>query len=249
MSSSLELSTFSLLAFDCFGTLIDDETGVWTALQPLFAQLPGNYAPASSKDAAYAAFVAHEVKLITAEPTLPYDKVLTRVARDMATAENIIDSSAIDAAAESFGQSVGSWPAFSDTVDGLRRLSKHYKLVILSNVDNASFKSVLDGPLKGAPIDAVYTAQDIGSYKPDRRNFGYLLKRALEEFGVERDKVLMVAQGLESDHVPCKEMGIKSVYIARGKGEVGEELRRKVQFGARFESIGGLATAVERLML
>jgi FMN phosphatase YigB (HAD superfamily) len=89
---------------------------------------------------------------------------------------------------------VGKWPAFSESVDALKRLSKHFKLVVLSNVDQGSFKSSKAGPLQGFQFEKAITAQDVGAYKPDRRNFEFMLKKAKEEFGVEKHEVLQTAQ-------------------------------------------------------
>jgi FMN phosphatase YigB (HAD superfamily) len=63
-------------------------------------------------------------------------------------------------------------------VDALERLLKHYKLVVLSNVDQASFSRTNSGTLSGVTFDVILTAQDIGSYNPDLRNFEYMLEYA-----------------------------------------------------------------------
>ena len=73
-----------------------------------------------------------------------------------------------------FGASVGEWPEFADTVASLDYLRQHYKLAVLSNVDRLSFGATITR--LGVTFDAVYTAEDIGSYKPDPRNFGYLIE-------------------------------------------------------------------------
>ena len=65
--------------------------------------------------------------------------------------------------------------------------------------------------------DAVYTAQDIGSYKPDPRNFAYLILNIQNDFGVPKEEVLHVAQSLFHDHEPAKSVGLESVWIARGR--------------------------------
>nr|GFD60369.1 hypothetical protein [Tanacetum cinerariifolium] len=80
-------------------------------------------------------------------------------------------------------------PAFPDTVAALRRLQKTFKLVVLSNVDNESFQAGNAHGLEGFKFDAVYTAQDIGSYKPDLRNFEYMLSHVKEDFGIEKGQV------------------------------------------------------------
>ena len=76
--------------------------------------------------------------------------------------------------------------------------------MILSNIDNESIARTVSGPLAGADFDAVYTAQNIGSYKPDMKNFDYLLKGAEKELGVRKEEVLHTAQSLTHDCVPAK---------------------------------------------
>lgn len=144
---------------------------------------------------------------------------------------------------------MGKWPAFPDTIEALNRLKKHYKLVILSNVDQKSFHEVLEGPLKDVRFDAVYTAEEIGSYKPDLNNFHYLLDHVRAELGVEKGKVLHTAHGLKSDHVPALEMEMSSAWVARGDGDgKGGKLgavKGKVGFTWQFENMRDMADAVD----
>ena len=105
---------------------------------------------------------------------------------------------------QAFGSQIGTWTAFPDTVAALQILKKYYKLVILSNIDNESIARTVSGPLAGADFEAVYTAQNIGSYKPDLKNFEYLLKGAEKELGVKKEEVLHTAQSLTHDCVPAK---------------------------------------------
>lgn len=93
----------------------------------------------------------------------------------------------------------------------LKALKKYYKLVILSNIDNESIARTVSGPLRGVEFDAVYTAENIGSYKPDLKNFRYLVENAKKELGVEKGEILHTAQSLTHDCVPakvCSEEGV-----------------------------------------
>ena len=136
----------------------------------------------------------------------------------------------------------------------MQKLSKQYKLVVLSNVDKASFSRTLSGPLAGVKFDAIYTAEDIGSYKPDVKNFAYLVEHAEKDFGVRKDEILKVAQSLYHDHVPAKAFGLRpSVWIERRPG--GEEalmgsrledLNEQVDLAATFKSLGELVEVVEK---
>ena len=116
------------------------------------------------------------------------------------------------AEAAAFGASVGDWPAFPDSADALAYLKEHFQLVILSNVDRKSFAG--SNRRLGVEFDQILTAEEIGSYKPDLRNFEYLLAR-VGEAGVAKDELLHVAQSLFHDHVPANRMGIASAWIDR----------------------------------
>ena len=136
----------------------------------------------------------------------------------------------------------------------MHALGTHYKLVALSNIDRASIACTLGAALRGVRFDAVLTAEEIGSYKPDRRNFEYLLDYVAREWGVGRGEVLLVAQGVGSDHVPAREVGLWSAWIARGRpgGEegwegVGRENEGLVGFRWRWGGLGEMAAEVERV--
>jgi 2-haloacid dehalogenase len=174
-------------------------------------------------------------------PAMPYAEVLAAVHAQLATEWGVPDDAMADAR---FGASVGDWPAFPDTADALRYLKQHYRLVVLSNVDRASFACSL--PRLGVAFDAVHTAQDIGSYKPDPRNFAYLLDR-LGEWGVAKPQVLHVAQSLFHDHVPANAIGLASAWIDR-RHEVGGSgatapIEGAVRYDFRFPSMAALVEA------
>ena len=111
-----------------------------------------------------------------------------------------------------YGGSVKNWPAFPDSAGALQYLGKHYRLVILSNADNASFTASNDRLRVG--FNAIYTAEDIGSYKPSDRNFAYMLDR-LKDLGVEKGGILHTAESMFHDHVPADRHGLASCRIRR----------------------------------
>ena len=98
-------------------------------------------------------------------------------------------------------------------------------------------------------FDAVYLAEQIGSYKPDLKNFQYLLSHVEKKLGVEKEQVVHTAHGIESDHVPCKEMGIASAWIARGEttgpGSTMESMRDKVAPTWVFNDMMEMAIAAD----
>ena len=242
------LRDFKLLSFDCFGTLVDWESGIYTELHPLIARLPPNHVLKNDRKGIIKVFNKEEVSLCRTSPGLSYNILLQEAYYNLASALSLPRPP--QAEAEHIGGSVGRWPAFPDTVAALNRLAQHYKLVILSNVDNESFSQTLSGPLKDVQFDAVHTAQDIGTYKPDLNNFRYLLKHVKEDLGVEKEQVLHTGHGLKADHVAAKQMGMVSAWIARGDGEGGpgtelEEVEGKVTFTWQFDSMKEMADAVD----
>lgn len=260
------LTSFKSLSFDIYGTLIDWESSIIQQLQPLLKDLPSDspYANASSDPKARLALAArfndHEAAMQTDHPSMKYDELLRETYLLLAKDFGIFtESQDVHEQAVAFGASVGNWLPFPDTVDAMKRLGKYYKLVPLSNVDRTSFSRTCEGPLKGVPFWKVYVAEDIGSYKPDLRNFEYLLQHLDEDdkaeggSGISKEQDLMVAQSLFHDHRPCKQMSIASVWIARkaagmGAGDGVEDLHKRgeVGYGWRFATLGEFADEVER---
>jgi 2-haloacid dehalogenase len=236
----MKLSEFDALTFDCYGTLIDWESGIYDALGPLRSRaVPG---VAMSRDAVLQAFARLESGQQAKTPEMTYSALLAEVHGQLAVEWGVSRDQAEDAA---FGGSIAEWPAFPDTVEALRYLKQHFRLVILSNVDRDSFQAT--NARLGVAFDAVYTAQDIGSYKPDPRNFRHLLDR-MKEQGVPKDKVLHVAQSLFHDHVPANALGLASAWIDRrhnaaGGGATAPVAVTDVRYDFRFTSLEALAEA------
>ena len=200
------LSDFKVLTFDCYGTLIDWETGIFSALQPLVARA----FHAKTRDQVLENFARHEAAQEEETPAMPYSQLLVVVYRRLAREWGIAVS---NKEANIFGASVPYWPEFADSVESLCYLKQHFKLVILSNVDRVSFRSSNER-LK-VEFDAIYTAQDIESYKPSPRNFAYLLERLKDDFGLESKDALHTAQSLFHDHAPANRFGLASAWIDR----------------------------------
>lgn len=177
------LTEFKTLSFDIYGTLIDWETSIIQQLHPLLTALPSSspFKNASTNQEARLNLMAHyhkhEAALQSSDPGMRYDQLLKQSYLRLAQELSIDTSnSQVKSDATNFGNSVGDWIAFPDTVSAMQRLATYYKLVPLSNVDRASFDRTLAGPLKGVTFWRRYLAEDIGSYKPDLRNFQYLLE-------------------------------------------------------------------------
>jgi 2-haloacid dehalogenase len=201
----MRLTDFKALTFDCYGTLIDWETGLYAALQPLLHK-GGVTLP---REDVLTAFGRHESAQEEATPQMIYSELLAEVHRRLAREWNVRDA---EKEAVAFGKSVPDWPAFADTVQSLQYLQRYYKLVILSNVDRESFAGT--NRRLGVTFDAIYTAQDIGSYKPDPRNFAYLIN-GVAGLGVLKRQILHTAQSLYHDHAAAQAAGLASAWIDR----------------------------------
>ncbi len=235
----MKLTDFDTLAFDCYGTLIDWESGLFTALQPLLARAGVTL----GRDPVLEVFAAHESAQQAATPDMRYAELLATVHNQLARLWGVPADADED---RTFGASVPDWPAFADTAAALRDLQRHYKLVILSNVDRDSFQGSL--PRLGVQFDAIYTAQDIGSYKPDPRNFTYLIEH-LAAAGTPREKILHTAQSLFHDHGPANAVGLASAWIDRRHGKHGHGATATppsdVHWDFRFTSLREMADARE----
>jgi len=205
----VKLREFDALTFDCYGTLIDWEQGILAELRPWAA------GKGLGDAAILEAYGAEEARCQAATPDKPYPAILADVHRALGRRWGL---PANEIAPIAFGGSVGRWPAFPDSPAALGYLKQHYKLVILSNVDRASF--VRTNAKLQVEFDLILTAQDIGSYKPDRRNFEYALKE-LAAIGVAKERVLHVAQSLFHDIAPAKALGLKTVWVNRRQGRLG----------------------------
>lgn len=234
----MKLAQFKALTFDCYGTLIDWETGIWNALQPLLST--GGLTLA--REDALNHFGRFETEQELETPSLRYSTLLATVHARLAKAWGVRVHSDLH---ERFGASVPDWPAFPDSAEALAYLKRHFKLVILSNVDRTSFAA--SNRKLGVAFDAIYTAEDVGSYKPDARNFAFLLAHLDAELGIGKADILHTAQSLHHDHVPAEKAGLARAWIDRRFGQAGggatllPKNPPKVDF--HFKSLAELAEA------
>lgn len=232
------LQEFKALSFDCYGTLIDWETGIWNALQPALSRAQLSI----TREKALTDFGQIEPVVEHQHPQLLYRDLLAHVHAALCRHWHIASTSDLDNA---FGNSIGDWPVFADTVRALSYLKTHFRLIILSNVDRRSFAAT--NVKLGVAFDAICTAEDIGSYKPDLRNFHYLL-RTLEGLGHKKSELLHVAQSLFHDIEPAERLGLHRCWINRrrdtgsGAGAT-KALPRMPSLDFRFFTLAELAEA------
>lgn len=233
----MKLTDFKALAFDCYGTLIDWESGMVEALEPLVSKVGREL----SRDEILQAHARHESSQQNQTPAKAYRELLAIVYRRLAEEWGV---SVTWQECLGYGQSVKTWPAFTDSAGALQYLKKHYKLVILSNVDNESF-SASNEKLQ-VEFDAIYTAEDCGSYKPSDRNFDYMLSK-LETIGLEKNDILHTAESMFHDHGPANRHGLASCWIYRRHDQEGFGATmhpgQMPKYDFRFNSMADLAKA------
>jgi 2-haloalkanoic acid dehalogenase type II len=248
-AANIPWTRIKALSFDIYGTLIDWENGIANAAR---ATALGSYLPKDHKELMLA-IEKHDTTVQREHPTMRQSDVIAEGLRRYAKELGVVESgklsqSQVDEAAKEYSGKIGEYPAFPDTVAAIQQLGKRYKLIPLSNVDHASFDQTLAGPLKGCHFDAVYTAEDIGSYKPDPKNFQYLLEHLKKDFDVEQAELVHVAQSLFHDHGPASKVHLQSVWVDR-KGFMGGDVPDNPQdvyaYQLKVESLGELAKIVE----
>ena len=236
----MKLSDFDTLTFDCYGTLIDWETGIAAALEPLAARAGRTAGKVIGAEERVAAFGRREHEEQARAPGAPYPEILAAVHAAIARDWGIDPDPAL---ARAFGASVPDWPAFPDSAAALRYLKRRFRLVILSNVHRAGFAA--SNEKLEVEFDAIYTAEDIGSYKPDPRNFHYMLERLERDFGAAKSGVLHTAESLFHDCATARSLGLATAWIHRRAAAGGSGATRSVEDPPEvdfyFTSLAGMA--------
>jgi 2-haloacid dehalogenase len=236
----MELSDFKALTFDVYGTLIDWETGIHTALGPLWSRLD----PVPSRDVVLQAHALHESSQQRQTPGRRYADLLATVYRRLAEQWGL---SVTWAECRHYGSSVKDWPAFPDSPEALAELQKHFRLAVLTNTDNESFAA--SNEKLGVTFDGVYTAEDVGAYKPADAGFVYMLEK-LSTLGLERTNILHTAESLFHDHVPAGRHGLATCWIHRRHAQQGYgatmDPGKQPKVDLRFTSLADLADACHK---
>jgi 2-haloacid dehalogenase len=196
-----------LLTFDCYGTLIDWESGILAALKPVLSK---NGVEISDEHCLedYAEFES----VAERGAYMPYRQVLMECLKGYGDRYGFTPT---QGELERFSESVGDWEAFPDTAAALQELKRVYKLAILSNIDDDLFAR--SNRRLGVQFDYIVTAQQVYSYKPAYGHFEAILRRS----GLPKERILHVAQSLFHDHVPAKRLGFDTVWINRRAEKMG----------------------------
>lgn len=203
----LNFENFEALTFDCYGTLIDWETGILSALRPLLSVHNVRLADEQILEL-YAMFESGAEKGEYRE----YKSILTAVMEGFGDRLGFIPS---HEELECLVKSIRQWPPFPDSVQALQSLKGKYKLAILSNVDEDLFS--FSARHLHVAFDWVITAENVRSYKPSLNNFNL----AIQRIGLPKGKILHVAQSLYHDIAPAKKIGLSTAWVNRRHGKQG----------------------------
>ena len=203
----LDFSSFEILTFDCYGTLIDWETGILSALHRILSshrkeiddgtilKLYGDFEQRSEQGA-----------------FRPYREVLESVVRQFGEKFSFTPSRE---EARSLPDCLPAWKPWPDTVSALRQLKTRFRLAIFSNVDDDLFAATR--PHLGVDFDEVVTAQQAQVYKPSLKLFELGLRR----IKTPAHRVLHVAQSVYHDVVPAQSLGLATVWVNRPSARPG----------------------------
>jgi len=203
----MDFSRFSAISFDCYGTLIDWESGILPTLRAVLAS-HGQTLPDATLLELYGEFEAEA----ESGAYQRYRDVLQAVVRAFAERLHFKASSA---EIRSLYESVRAWPPFPDTVRALRELQNRYRLVVISNIDDDLFAETRKH--LGVEFDGVITAEQARSYKPSLNNF----QMALRKFALSPDRLLHAGQSIYHDVVPARSLGIPTVWVNRKSARPG----------------------------
>jgi 2-haloacid dehalogenase len=233
----LDLDRYQALSFDCYGTLIDWETGIAAVLRPWAAEVDLDL----DDEGLLLAYAEHESAAERELPTALYPAILAEAFRRTGAA---LGRPVDPVWAERLGHSVPDWPAFDDSAEALARLAEHYRLIIVSNVDDRGFAA--SNRRLGGDFAAIITAEQVGAYKPADNHF-HALDATLADLGIPRTALLHVAQSLFHDHGPAHRLGLDSVWINRRQQRPGwgatPEPTEPYGYGLEFASMADFAAA------
>jgi 2-haloacid dehalogenase len=212
----INFQEFKVLTFDCYGTLIDWESGILKALKTILSNHNVNI-----NNQEILELFAQRESIQEAGEYLKYREVLKKVVQDFGEKLKFTPT---EHELNQLAESIQSWEPFLDTVEALKILKKRYKLAVISNVDDGLFADT--ARKLEVEFDWIITAEQVKSYKPALQNF----EVAIQCIGISPSQILHVAQSVYHDIVPAKSLGIAAVWVNRRKEKEG--------FGATLSASG-----------
>jgi 2-haloacid dehalogenase len=207
----IDADRYEVVSFDCYGTLIDWESGIISGLRPVLA----NHRIDVTDDEILELHAGTEHRLQSSSAKGNYTKYRDVLRQEVLEAGKRWGFEPEPSEVDALADSLRDWEPFPDTVEALRALKTRYKLAIISNVDDGLF--ALTACHLEVEFDWIVTAEQAGTYKPSANNF----EVALGRMGVGRERLLHAAESLFHDVVPAKEMGLSTVWVHRRTGKEG----------------------------
>jgi 2-haloacid dehalogenase len=204
---TINFQQFEVISFDCYGTLIDWESGILGAIKPILSDYEIDIS-----DREILELFAQQESVYELGDYLKYREILRRV---MQVYGETFDFEPTESELDALANSIQDWQPFPDTVEALQALKKRYKLTIISNIDNDLFADTAK-KLK-VEFDWIVTAEQVKAYKPSLQTFAF----AIERMGISPEKLLHVAQSVYHDIAPAKSIGLTTVWVNRRKGKEG----------------------------
>jgi 2-haloacid dehalogenase len=177
--------------FDCYGTLIDWNGGIWAQLARIFGD--------DRADEVLARYHNVEPQIEVAEPGLSYREVMARALDELGAPAG---------EREALGDSLPSWTPFPEVPAALAEArARGWRLAILSNTDRDFIEA--SKVRLGVRFDATIVASEIGSYKPSLGHW-----QAFErETGRLPD--VHVGASLFHDVAPANGLGLPTIWVNR----------------------------------
>ncbi len=202
------MSTISVITFDCYGTLIDWEKGLKETLREIL----GGKNLTINIDELLNEWLKQDLSAV--KGSYKRYKEILKISLQKSFSKFGIPYE--DRDGQALVSSMPEWKAFPDVKPTLQELSEHYKLAIISNVDDDIISRTLQ------QIDfflLVITSQQAKIYKPSIEIFKY----ALQKLGLDPRHVMHVAFSFEYDIKPAVQLGMNTVWLNRKMEPVPKE--------------------------
>ncbi|MBE9193100.1 haloacid dehalogenase type II [Gloeocapsopsis crepidinum LEGE 06123] len=197
----INFNDYQALTFDCYGTLIDWESGILGVMKPILSAHG-----VEVDDREIIKYYSEFEPAIQQNGYIKYREVLKKVVQKFGDRFDFVPTTT---EIESLPESLQNWQPFPDTIKALQFLQQKYKLVIISNVDDDLFATTAKH-LK-VEFNEIITAEQAKSYKPSLNNF----KLAFSRIGIPQEQILHVAASLYHDIVPARSLGLTTVWVNR----------------------------------
>ena len=219
-----------VMSFDCYGTIIDWEEGIWNTISKILKRR------GMQEEREYILSLYAQIEARAEKEYKPYKEILKDVMEEIG---RIIGIMLDEEEKYALVKSIPHWQAFPDTKDALIKIKENFRIAIISNVDNDIMKECVKNI--GVDFDYIITAEMARAYKPDLKVFEY----AQEFMKVDKEYWLHVAQSVYHDIIPAKKFGLRAIWLKRRGFGATPPANAKADF--EFSSLEELAKNIQFL--